>query len=207
MPQSEHPTQQYIQLPPGYAPPNGMPVPMPGAGYPGMPMQPAPWGAVPVVPPAKRSAGFWVGITAAIAAGVILALLAGFFIGRGTRLSNDAVQGKITEQSQADQIAQQKQLSDQKAADQTAENRAVTTASTQNYNRGHAAGYTDGYQKGYSTGQNSGFNQGQASGQAQGLSQGIQQGTQQGLSQGIAQGTSSTCASAQAQLTSGFLVC
>ena len=31
---------------------------------------------------------FWVGITAAIATGVILALLSGFFIGRGTRLLN-----------------------------------------------------------------------------------------------------------------------
>src|SRR5450755_3624206 len=101
------PTQPYAALPPANG--GGAPLAQVGA-YPVAPYM----AAVPVTPP-RRSAGFWVAVTAAIAAGVVLALLAGFFIGRDTRLSNTSVQSKVTQQAQADQIAQQQILSAQKA--------------------------------------------------------------------------------------------
>src|SRR5690348_18314392 len=97
--------------------PGGGPGQVPAYAQPAMPTAygAPPPGAVPPMPPQGRSAGFWVGITAAITAGVIAALLVGFFIGRGTRLSNDSVQGKLTQQQQADLIVQQKALNDQRA--------------------------------------------------------------------------------------------
>src|SRR4051812_40041247 len=84
--------------------------------------QPSPYGPVPVVPP-QRGSGFWVGITAAIATGVILALLAGFFIGRGTRLSNSQAQDKINQQSLSDRITQQRALDGQARQDAASKER------------------------------------------------------------------------------------
>src|SRR5437763_6868009 len=120
----DQPTQQFPPLPP---PNGGGTPPVAQASVPMVPYSPAQYGPVPAVPP-RRGAGFWVGITAAITAGVVLSLLAGFFIGRGSRLSTSNVQGQITQQAQADQIAQQQSLAAQKAADQTAEDKAVTQA-------------------------------------------------------------------------------
>jgi flagellar biosynthesis/type III secretory pathway protein FliH len=155
--------------------------------------QPSSFGSIPVVPP-RRGAGFWVGITAAIATGVILALLAGFFIGRGTRLSNGDVQAKVTAQGQADQIAQQQALSAQKAADQKVLNRAVVVARHNGERAGLREGRIEGQQQGYQQGQSQGYQQGQAAGQAQGFQQGQSQGFQQGQSQGYSQGLTSGCA-------------
>jgi len=148
----------------------------------GMYMPGAPLGHVfPAVAPRGRSSGFWIGLTSAIAIGVVLALLAGFFIGRGSRLSNDTIQAKITSQSQADQIAQQQALSNQRHSMFLREQKAINRASQHAYSRGHLAGYTAGQNAGYQAGQNSGYSQGQASGQANGYAQGQSDGLSQGL--------------------------
>lgn len=182
---SDQPTQQYPSLPP----PNGgrgYP-PAPSVAYAPVPYHGVPYGPVPVVPP-SRGAGFWVGITAAIATGVILALLGGFFIGRGTRLSSTDVQAKVTAQAQADQIAQQQALSAQKAADQTALNRAVANARRNGEAAGFRQGRIQGQAQGYQTGQAQGFQQGQQTGQAQGFGQGQRSGQRQGYQQGLTTG-------------------
>src|SRR5581483_8315549 len=190
------PTQQYPPLPPangGGLPPGngGGPYGLaPPHSYPAAPYQPTAYGYVPPVPP-RRSPGFWVGITAAIATGVILALLAGFFIGRGTRLSNGEAQSKITQQAQADQIAEQQALSSQKAIDQTAQARAVSSARRSGESAGLREGRIQGQQQGYQQGQAAGYSQGQAAGQAQGYQQGQQQGYNQGQSSGYSQGFNS----------------
>jgi hypothetical protein len=186
----DQPTQQ-LPPPNGGIPPTAV---HPG-GYPAAPY-PALYGPIPAVPP-RRSAGFWVGVTAAIAAGVVLALLGGFFIGRGTRLSNGDVQGKITQQAQADQIAQQQALSAQKAADQTAADQAVGQAQKNGETAGLRQGRTQGQQQGFQQGQQAGYQQGQAAGQSQGYQQGQQTGFSQGQSSGYSQGYSSGVCSAQ----------
>lgn len=172
-------TQEYPQL---HTPSAGASGALSGYGAPapayyGPPGQPAP---VPPIPPRSRSTGFWVGISAAITLGVVAALLIGFFIGRGTRLSNDSVQGKIVEQSQSDQIAEQQALDVQKATLATNEARAVAAARRSAYSAGQTAGYTAGQQAGFSNGQSEGFVQGQASGTAEGETQGFSQGLNQG---------------------------
>ena len=170
-------TQQYPQLPRGTAgAPPATSQPM-HPGYYAPPGLPAP---VPAVPPRPRSTAFWVGITAAVALGIVAALLVGFFIGRGTRLSNEDVQSKVTAQSQADQIAEQKALDAQTSAFQKSEAATVSNAHKSAYAEGQQAGFTAGQQAGYSTGQTQGFSQGQASGVAQGESQGFSTGLNQG---------------------------
>jgi flagellar biosynthesis/type III secretory pathway protein FliH len=130
-----------------------------------------------------------------VATGVVLALLAGFFIGRGSRLSNSDVQSKVTQQAQAGQIAEQQTLSAQKAADQTAMDTAVVQAQKNGETAGLREGRTEGYQQGQTAGQAQGFQQGQSSGQAQGFQQGQQQGYNQGQSSGYNQGfNSGVCA-------------
>jgi hypothetical protein len=189
----DQPTQQF----PPRSPPNGggMP-PVAHATVPMVPYSPAQYGPIPAVPP-KRGAGFWVGVTAAIAAGVVLSLLAGFFIGRGSRLSNSDVQSKITQQAQADQIAQQQALAAQKAADQTAEDKAVTAARRAGESAGLREGRIQGQQQGFQQGQQAGYQAGQSAGQAQGFQQGQTQGFNQGQSAGYSQGfNSGLCASA-----------
>jgi hypothetical protein len=184
----DQPTQPFPSLPPGNG--NGTAVPVPHAGYPLLPYQPSPYGPIPAAQ-RQRGAGYWVGITAAIATGVILALFAGFFIGRGTRLSNSAAQSKITEQAQSDQIAEQQALSAQKAADQNAQNKAVAQAQKNGEAQGLRQGEIQGQQQGFQQGQQQGYQQGQATGQAQGFQQGQTQGYQQGQSDGFSQGYSS----------------
>lgn len=189
------PTQQF---PPGLPPANGsggMPAVDPHSFAP-IAYQPAAYGPVPGIPN-RRGAGFWVAVTAAVAAGVVLALVAGFFIGRGGRLSNTDVQGRITQQAQADQISQQQALSAQKAADQAAEDKAVTQAQKNGETAGLRQGRTEGQQQGFQQGQTQGFTQGQTAGQAQGFQQGQTQGFTQGQSEGQAQGfNSGLCATA-----------
>jgi hypothetical protein len=172
-------TQEYPQLqsPAAGAPPVAPEYATNAPVYYGPPTHPAP---VPPIPPRARSAGFWVGVSTAIALGVIGALLIGFFIGRGTRLSNDSVQGKIVQQSQADQIAEQQALDSQKASLASSEARAVSAARKSAYSAGQTAGYTAGQQAGFSNGQSQGFAQGQATGAAQGETQGFSQGLNQG---------------------------
>lgn len=184
---STSPTQQYPPLPPGNG--GGPYLVTAPHGYAAAPYQQSPYGYVPPVPP-RRSPGFWVGITAAIATGVILALLAGFFIGRGTRLSNGEAQSKITQQAQADQISEQQALSNQKALDQTAQARAVSAARRSGESAGLREGRIQGQQQGYQQGQAAGYSQGQAAGQAAGQAQGYQQGQQQGFNQGQSSGFS-----------------
>ncbi len=193
MSEFDPPTQQYPPMPPGNG--GGPAVAVAHPGYPVMPYQPSPYGPVPATPP-RRGAGFWVGVTAAIATGVILALLAGFFIGRGTRLSNSEAQSKITQQSQADQIAEQQALGQQKATDQAAENKAVSQAQKSGIQQGLQQGQIQGQQQGYQQGQAAGYSQGQSAGQTQGYQQGQQDGFNQGQSSGFSQGyNSGLCAS------------
>src|SRR5438874_713073 len=98
-------TQEYPQLErPGGPPAWSYPAPPAYYGPPGAPA------TVPPIPPRSRSAGFWVLVSAAITFGIVVAILVGFFIGRGTRLSNDSVQGRLIQQSQADQISEQQAL-------------------------------------------------------------------------------------------------
>jgi hypothetical protein len=162
---------------------------LPAAGAPGPPMPPgppiAPMGyptaAVPPVPPPKgRGAGFWVGITAAIAAAAVLLLLAGFFIGRSTRLSDDQVQTKINQQAQADKIATQKALTDQADVLRTERIRLVRRAADRARGRGLRQGRSEGREQGFDDGQAQGFQAGQSSGYAQGQNDGYQSGISDG---------------------------
>ena len=139
-------TQEYPQLqPPG---PGGPSPAIP----PGYQLVPATSAAIPPLPPRSRGTGFWVGVTAAITVGVVAALLLGFFIGRGTRLSNAVVQSKITQQSQTDQLAQLTALDQQKTTFQRDEAQAITSARHNAYNQGYHAGYSSGQQSGYQSG-------------------------------------------------------
>jgi hypothetical protein len=171
-------TQEYPQLhgPVGGTPPAAPVYPGQPAYY-GPPVHPA---SVPPIPPRAKSAGFWIGISSAIALGIVGALLIGFFIGRGTRLSNDSVQGKIVQQSQADQIAEQQALDTQKTAFASSEAHALAAARKNAYSAGQTAGFTAGQQQGFSSGQSQGFAQGQATGTAQGETEGFSQGLNQG---------------------------
>jgi hypothetical protein len=163
--------------PPGHGP--AVPAHAPPPGY--VTGWAPPPGAVPSMPPQRgRSAGFWVGITAAITAGVIAALLIGFFIGRGTRLSNDEVQGKLTQQQQADLIVQQKALNDQKAEISARNSKLIGRVSAKAEARGRREGRSQGRQEGFADGQNSGFSQGQTAGYAQGQSDGYDSGLSTG---------------------------
>jgi len=171
-------TQEYPQLQPGVP---GVVGPPSGSYYPAYPMQPMhPATSVPPIPPRGRSTGFWVGVTTAVTLGIVGALLIGFFIGRGSRLSNDSVQSKITEQAQADQIAEQQALDNQQATFRTEQSRAVAAAHRSAYSEGRQAGFTAGQQQGYTAGQSQGFNQGQVTGAAQGQAAGFSQGLNQG---------------------------
>jgi hypothetical protein len=167
-------TQEYpqLQLPGGGVAPTAPGHPTHPAYY-GPPLPPA---AVPPIPPSARSTGFWVGVSTALTLGVVGALLIGFFIGRGTRLSNEVVQSKIIQQSQADQIAEQQALDNQKTAFASAEARAVSAARKTSYAEGQERGFTAGQQAGYNSGQSAGFSEGQATGTAEGEVQGFSQG-------------------------------
>ncbi|HST54701.1 MAG TPA: hypothetical protein VLJ42_02260 [Solirubrobacteraceae bacterium] len=170
-------TQEQPQLqppqPPGAAPATTTAYPV----YYGQPMPPA---AVPPIPPRGKSTGFWVGVTTAIAIGAVAALLVGFFIGRGSRLSNDSVQSKITQQAQSDQISEQQALDAQRTTLSRNQSRAVAAARKSSYSQGRQAGFTAGRQEGFSQGQSQGYTQGQASGTAQGQVEGFSQGLNQG---------------------------
>jgi hypothetical protein len=133
--------------------------------------------AVPPTPPTGgRGAGFWVGIIAAATALAVMLVLGGFFIGRSSRLSDDAVQVKINQQRQADQIAQTRALQSQ--ADEMRHDRvtAVRSAADRARASGIRQGRSEGRQKGFQDGQSSGFNDGQSSGYAQGQNDGYNQG-------------------------------
>lgn len=172
-------TQEYPQLP---GPGVGGPPPMaPGyAHYPayyGPPMQPA---TVPPIPPSSRSTGFWIGISGAVALGIVAMLLVGFFIGRGTRLSNESVQSKITQQSQADQIAEQQALDKQSSTLKLAASRAVSSARRSALEEGRSEGFRNGEAVGYRNGHETGFNEGNVNGQALGETHGFSEGLNQG---------------------------
>jgi hypothetical protein len=109
-PTQEQPMTQYFTTQAQAAPAVGTVLPMPyvaGGGI-GIPLPPGPPpAALPPVPPDRgRSAAWWIGVSASVAAAAVLLLLAGFFVGRSSRMSDDQVQTKITQQAQADQIAQ-----------------------------------------------------------------------------------------------------
>ena len=153
------PAQPYTYAPPGH--PTGAFVPL------------AP---VPPVPPPGRSAGWWVGITAAVTAGVIVALLGGFFIGRETRLSNDEVQSRIDAQAQTDQVAQERALNDQRRdmlrRQRTLVGRVSAKAEARGLRQGREEGYDQGQSVGFSQGQTQGYTQGQTEGYDDGLDTG-----------------------------------
>jgi hypothetical protein len=159
-------------------------VPMPGVpGPPAPPIAPPGFATavVPPVPPPKgRGAGFWVGVSAAAAAAAVLLLLGGFFIGRSTRLSDDAVQTKINQQAQADKIATQKALGDQAETLRAERIRLVRRAADRARGRALTQGRSEGRQQGFGDGQASGFSQGQSSGYAHGQNDGYNQGIDTG---------------------------
>jgi hypothetical protein len=167
----------YRQLPPSAAgpPPATQAYPYgpvgPSAMPPGMPV-----GVVPPVPPPARSAGWWVGVTAAVTAGVLVALLGGFFIGRETRLANSDVQTRIDAQAQTDRIAQERALNDQRRdmlrRQRTLVGRVSAKAEARGVRRGRAEGYNEGQSVGFSQGQTQGFAQGQTEGYDSGLDTG-----------------------------------
>jgi hypothetical protein len=184
-------TQRASAMPPTMEQPTiaGPTVVLPPAGAPGFPAPPGPpmgpagyaAAAVPPVPPPKgRGAGFWVGITAAIAAAAVLLLLGGFFIGRSTRLSDDAVQVKIDQQAQADKIATQKALTDQAEALRAERIKLVRRAADRARGRGLRQGRSEGRDQGFDDGQAQGFQTGQSSGYAQGQTDGYQSGISDG---------------------------
>lgn len=163
-----------VVLPPlaalGIQPP-GPPIGPPGYVAPAVP---------PVPPPKGRGAGFWVGISAAVAAAAVLLLLGGFFIGRSTRLSDDAVQTKINQQAQADKIATQKALTDQAEALRSERIKLVRRAADRARGRGLRQGRSEGRASGFDDGQAQGFQAGQSSGYAQGQTDGYQSGISDG---------------------------
>jgi hypothetical protein len=170
MPAAERPTVVLPAASPAIPAPPGPPMPPVGYGPP-----------VPPVPPAKgKGAGFWVGITAAVAAGAVLLLLAGFFIGRSTRLSGDQVQTKINQQAQADKIATQKALTDQADALRAERIRLVRRAADRARGGGLRQGRNEGQRQGFNDGQAQGFQAGQSSGYAQGQNDGYQSGISDG---------------------------
>ena len=164
----------YQQLPPGGS------GPLPSYGYaypPGQPMQGAP---VPPVAPTGRSAGYLVGITAAATAIVILAHVAGFFIGRGTRLSNDEVQARITAQAQADEIARERALNEQRREASRRQGALIARVAAKAEARGRREGRAEGQQRGFTEGQQAGFSAGEAAGFSQGQTEGFSSGLDQG---------------------------
>jgi hypothetical protein len=202
--QTTEPTPVVLDPARGPAPANGMPhayayapptveqpaVVLPYApGAPGITGPPAPplappgypAAAVPPMPPANgRGAGFWVGVSAALAAACVLLLLGGFFIGRSTRLSDDAVQTKINQQAQGDKIASQKALSDQADTLRAERIRLVRRAADRARGNGRREGRTVGRQQGFDDGQAQGFQNGQSSGYAQGQNDGYSSGISDG---------------------------
>ena len=166
-------TSEYRQLPPT----SGGPPPAVGYGYAPAPAQHmAPGPAVPPVAPQGRSPGWWVGITAAATVGVLLALLAGFFIGRGTRLSNEDVQARIDAQAQTGQLAQERALNDQRRDLLRRQRTLVGRVSA----KAEARGRREGRERGFDEGQNAGFTQGQSTGFTQGQNEGYNQGLDTG---------------------------
>src|SRR3954471_9521998 len=152
-------------------------------GPPAPPMMPPGYATAPVppVPPAKgRGAGFWVGVSAAVAAACVLLLLGGFFIGRSTRLSDDQVQTKINQQAQADKIATQKALTDQAEALRAERVKLVRRAADRARGRGLRQGRSEGRDQGFDDGQAQGFQTGQSSGYAQGQNDGYESGISDG---------------------------
>ena len=165
-------TSEYQQLPPG----TGGPPPVGYAYAPVAPQSAPPGMVVPPVPPPGRSPGWWVGITAAATVGVLLALLAGFFIGRGTRLSNDDVQARIDAQAQTGQIAQERALNDQRRdllrRQRSLVGRVSAKAEARGRREGRERGFTEGQSEGFAQGQSTGFAQGQTEGYNEGLDTG-----------------------------------
>jgi flagellar biosynthesis/type III secretory pathway protein FliH len=137
--------------------------------------------AVPPMPPQQgHGAGWWVGVIAAATAVAVLLVLGGFFLGRGTRLSDDSVQTKINQQRQADQISQQRVLDAQAATMRKERAAAVKLASDRARARGIRQGRSEGHQQGFVEGQDQGFNNGQSSGYAQGQNDGFNSGLDTG---------------------------
>jgi hypothetical protein len=164
----------YRQLPPGA----GGPSLTQPYGYQPQMAQGPPNGLAPVppVPPPGRSAGWWVAVTAAVTAGVIVALIGGFFIGRGTRLSNEAVQDRINAQAQSDAVGQERALNDQRRDLLRRQRTLIGRVSA----KAEARGRREGREQGYDEGQSIGFNQGQTQGYTQGQTEGYDQGLDTG---------------------------
>jgi hypothetical protein len=147
--------------------------PMPPLGYAAAPVPPVP-------PPKGNGAGFWVGLTAAVAAAGVLLMLGSFFIGRSTRLSDDQVQTKINQQAQADKIATQKALTDQAETLRAERITLVRRAADRARGRALRQGRSEGREQGFDDGQARGFQAGQSSGYAQGQNDGYESGISDG---------------------------
>jgi hypothetical protein len=146
--------------------------------------------AVPDVPPpgpSPSSGGSRRGRWRIVAIGVAALLAAAgaaagtFFVGQGTRQSEDQVNARLqrlaahdkrvyTQQAQA-ALKQQKQQLTGKFRQQRQE--AVTQAEE----RGRSVGYSSGQQAGYSSGKSEGYDQGHAQGEATGYADGFDEGT------------------------------
>jgi hypothetical protein len=146
----------------------------------GAPQLPAPPGAK-----RRRDWTFWVPVTALAfiaAAGLLVGM---FFIGRGTRPSDDdiasRVQRSVAHQRSVDLGAQRRALVSQKNRLNARFRTRLRREKNAAFQRGKDEGYGSGQAAGYASGQASGRDQGYQQGQSQGYSQGNLDGLIQGL--------------------------
>lgn len=184
---SEAPTAEQVTAEPLALPSGAAHVENGGQGnaYVGPPPQLPPGG----VGSQPRGWQFWVPST-------ILGMLAvgglavgGYFVGEGSRPSDDQIASKVTAA-----------VSHQRAVDATAKSQALTAqraelrrlfvrrgkrlasrAYKKGYQKGNSAGYSAGQSAGYSSGQDAGYQSGSLDGQAQGYAEGQLDGFIQGF--------------------------
>lgn len=153
--------QQY--RPPPQLPPGGGghgPVPYVGPHVPVGYQQ----SAVPTVAPRRRGFGFWALITGGLIAGLLAAMACGFFIGQGTRQSDQQVNARLAAAS----LSKQRALLHQRRVMahgfssrlQKIIDRVANAAQSKGYQQGRDAGYSSGQSAGFSAGQSAGFTQG-----------------------------------------------
>ncbi|MDX8152098.1 hypothetical protein SK069_10875 [Patulibacter brassicae] len=118
------------------------------------------------------------------AALVVLTLLGGFFIGRGSRMSNGDVQQRLNQQVQADQVTLDQELNKQRTEMIAQRDRIVRRAET----RARRDGRADGLRQGRSEGRAEGRAEGEAAGRAAGRAEGEVAGRAAGLQEGWSSG-------------------
>jgi len=115
-----------------------------------------------------RGTGLWVGVSAAIALAVVLAILGGYFIGRGSRQSNSVIE---------QQLVQQRAL-DLKTTEQAVAAKALADHHSQVLGEQHAngVGFVHGKEVGFRTGEAQGISRGEAIGESHGREAGEEAG-------------------------------